>query len=266
MGVLNVTPDSFSDGGRHPSTETAVDVGSRLLHNGADILDIGGQSTRPGRPDGAVPPDVEIQRTAPVIRSLRGRHPEAILSIDTFEPAVAQAALDAGADIINDITALRHNDGAMIQIAAQSGAGVVLMHMQGTPETMQDNPTYDDVTVEVAEFLRERIRTVVDQGVSPAALAIDPGIGFGKTDPHNLQLLAGLEYFRLLQRPILVGASRKGFLARLSEPTLAPDQRDHLGLAIHTVAFLHGASIIRTHEVRQARQALTLLEHLRACM
>jgi dihydropteroate synthase len=266
MGILNVTPDSFSDGGQFDSVEAAADHGSRLLAEGADILDIGGQSTRPGRPDGALSIDEEIRRTEPVIRLLRQRHPDALLSIDTFESAVAEAAADAGVDILNDITAMRHGGNAMTSAVVRHGLGVVLMHMQGTPETMQQNPQYGDVTVEVGEFLKERVRAATDAGIPLASIAIDPGIGFGKSDDHNLQLIAGLEYFRLIQRPILVGASRKGFLARLTDPNLAADQRDHLGLAIHTAAALNGASIIRTHEVKQARQALSLMDALKSHM
>jgi dihydropteroate synthase len=197
---------------------------------------------------------------------LRERHPEAVLSVDTFEPMVAEAAAQAGVDILNDITALRHGGEAIAQVAVRHGLGVVLMHMQGTPETMQLNPKYGDVTVEVAGFLRDRLRQAEEWGILPGAVAVDPGIGFGKTDDHNLQLIAGLEYFRLIQRPILVGASRKGFLARLTDPGLAPVERDHLSLAVHTVAALHGASIIRTHEVRQVRQALDLVDALKAWM
>lgn len=266
MGILNVTPDSFSDGGLYAGVDRAVARAEQMLTEGADIIDVGGQSTRPGRKDGSVTPEEEVARVVPVLKRLRQKFPEAILSLDTFEPLVLEAGIEVGVDILNDITGLRHGGEKMAELAGQAGLGVVLMHMQGTPETMQIQPEYGDVTVEVTDFLRERLRVVTEAGVSPDHVAVDPGIGFGKTDDHNLQLLAGLEYLRLLQRPILVGASRKGFLARLTDPQLQPEQRDHLSLVVHTAAVLHGATIIRSHDVRHSRQALELLSSLRRHM
>ena len=208
MGVVNVTPDSFSDGGRFLERERAVEQALVLLDQGADILDIGGESTRPGAR--AVPLEEELERVLPVIEGIRRRRPEALVSIDTYKAPVARAALEAGAVMINDITALG-GDPDMAALAAESKAALVLMHMKGTPRTMQKNPTYDDVVAEVREFLARRLERALAAGVEAQRIMLDPGIGFGKTLEHNLLLIRHLGSLRSLGRPLLLGASRKAF-------------------------------------------------------
>ena len=257
MGILNVTPDSFSDGGRFAQVDSAVDQALRMVEEGADIIDIGGESTRPGAE--AVRADEEIARVIPVIEKLSKLTPAA-LSIDTSKAAVARAAMAAGAEIINDVTALL-GDPAMASVAAESGAGLALMHMRGTPRTMQHNPHYNDVVSEVADFLIERMTAAKAAGLSEDHLAIDPGIGFGKTVEHNLQLIAGLEKFAALQRPVLLGVSRKSFL---STAAASPDvnDRDTPTAALTALGYQLGARIFRVHAVRPNVQTLRLAESL----
>jgi dihydropteroate synthase len=257
MGILNVTPDSFSDGGRFAQVDSAVDQALRMVEEGADIIDIGGESTRPGAE--AVSADEEIARVIPVIEKLSKLSPVA-LSIDTSKAAVARAAMAAGAEIINDVTALL-GDPAMASVAAESGAGLALMHMRGTPRTMQHNPHYNDVVSEVADFLIERMTAAKAAGLSEDHLAIDPGIGFGKTVEHNLQLIAGLEKFAALQRPVLLGVSRKSFL---STAAASPDvnDRDTPTAALTALGYQLGARIFRVHAVRPNVQTLRLAKSL----
>lgn len=251
MGILNVTPDSFSDGGRWATTEAAVERGRRLAESGADIVDVGGESTRPG----AAPVEVsqEIDRVAPVIEALSGDG--SVVSVDTAKPEVAAAAIDAGAEIVNDITGLA--DPEMIPLCAATGVGVVIMHMQGTPETMQDDPGYDDVVIEVAGFLAERSQAAVDGGIDAAAIVVDPGIGFGKTATHNLQLLASLDEVALA-RPMLIGTSRKTFLGSILEKAGRPSRptdRDVATAASLSLAISSGAAVVRVHDVEVALEA-----------
>ena len=257
MGILNVTPDSFSDGGRFAQVDSAIDQALRMVEEGADIIDIGGESTRPGAE--AVSADEEIARVIPVIEKLSKLTPAA-LSIDTSKAAVARAAMAAGAEIINDVTALL-GDPAMASVAAESGAGLALMHMRGTPRTMQHNPHYNDVVSEVADFLIERMTAAKAAGLSEDHLAIDPGIGFGKTVEHNLQLIAGLEKFAALQRPVLLGVSRKSFL---STAAASPDvnDRDTPTAALTALGYQLGARIFRVHAVRPNVQTLRLAKSL----
>lgn len=255
MGILNVTPDSFSDGGAFAETDCAVAQALRMVEEGADIIDLGGESTRPGAE--VVSADEEMSRVIPVIEKL-SRFTPAALSIDTSKAGVARAAIAAGAEIINDVTALL-GDPAMASVAAESGAGVVLMHMRGTPRTMQQNPHYDDVVREVADFLRERIAAAKSAGIDEDRIAIDPGIGFGKTVEHNLQLIAGIEKFTLLELPVLLGVSRKSFLATTAG---APDisDRDVPTAALTALGRRSGARIFRVHAVRPNVQALRVTE------
>lgn len=263
MGIVNVTPDSFSDGGAHIDPAAAVAAGLRMAEEGADILDIGGESTRPGRTEN-VDAAEEIRRIVPVVRELRRRLPHVALSIDTYRAETASAGLDEGADIINDVFALRRSP-EIAALAARHGAGLILMHMQGTPETMQQAPQYGDVVVEVKDFLRERMDTAIAAGVPEKCIAVDPGIGFGKTADHNLQLLAGLEYLGLLQRPICVGVSRKGFLGKLAGNAPVND-REEATIAASCAAMLHGASIIRVHNVRAGWRAAATIDAIRNFM
>ena len=259
MGVINVTPDSFSDGGNFRRAEAAIGHAMRLAEEGAEILDIGGESTRPGA--APVSAEEELDRVLPVIEGLAGKT-NAALSIDTSKAAVARAAVAAGAEIINDVTALRGDD-ALAGVAADSGAAVVLMHMRGTPRTMQKDPQYHDVIAEVAGHLRERVEAARSTGIETERIAIDPGIGFGKTVEHNLQLIAGLGHFAALGHPVLLGVSRKSFLATAAQCPDALD-RDVPTAALTAIGFGLGARIFRVHAARPNTQALRLAESLAA--
>lgn len=255
MGVVNVTPDSFSDGGRHMDPVAAIAHGLKLAADGADILDVGGESTRPGA--NAVSEEEELQRVLPVIKGIREKS-AAVISIDTRKPLVARAATEAGASIWNDVSALGYAADSL-ESAANLGCGVVLMHAQGSPGTMQDNPYYDDVVEEVYAFLNGRIDACVEAGISKDKLIVDPGIGFGKSLEHNLALLAGLERFKALGPPVLLGASRKRFIGALDGATGgAADQRLGGSLAAVIEGRRRGASIFRVHDVTETRQALII--------
>ena len=257
MGVLNVTPDSFSDGGEFFSTGKAVEQGKRMTSEGAQIIDIGGESTRPGAE--AVSVDEELGRVIPVIEQLRASV-SVLISIDTSKAAVARAALDAGATIINDVTAGRA-DPEMFAVAAERKAALILMHMQGTPRTMQVAPRYDEVVREVANFFRQRYERALECGVDGMAIAFDPGIGFGKTVEHNLALLAHLERLRIQNRPLVVGVSRKSSLGKMigskaMEDRLAPT------LAFTGLLRERGANVLRVHDVKENVAALRATEAL----
>jgi dihydropteroate synthase len=245
MGILNVTPDSFSDGGRWLDPTAAVAHAHALLAEGADVLDVGAESTRPGSQ--AVPADEQWRRLAPVLERLHAERPDAVVSVDTRDAEVAERALAAGARIVNDVSALA--DPRMAEVVARAGAGLVLMHMRGTPETMQHDTAYADVVAEVAAHLAERSRVAEAAGVAPECLALDPGIGFGKSAEGSLALLARVRELTAAGRPVLVGASRKSFLARLTGHDGPPDTRVAASLAAATIAVLGGATILRVHDV-----------------
>jgi dihydropteroate synthase len=257
MGILNVTPDSFYDGGRRLNTDRAIAEGTALVESGADIIDVGGESTRPGAT--SVSEEEELRRVLPVLRGLR-RELKAPISVDTYKAQVARAALDAGADIINDVSALRF-DPEMAALAAAEKVPVVLMHMQGTPQTMQIDPRYDDVLRDVKEFLVERLHQATSHGIEPQRIVLDPGIGFGKTLDHNLALLRGLSELAALGQPLLVGVSRKGFIGKLLG--VEPGERLEGSLAAAVVAVLAGASIIRVHDVKQTLRAIRIADAIR---
>lgn len=259
MGVLNVTPDSFSDGGSFPDCTAAVAHALSLVRDGADIIDVGGESTRPGAL--AVDLDEELRRVVPVIRALRAQS-DVLISIDTSKAEVAREAVAAGADIINDVSALL-GDPSMPDVAAQSGAGVVLMHMRGDPRTMQQSPHYTDVVAEVAEFLGQRMEALVRCGMAVESLAIDPGIGFGKKPEHNRALLQKVGTFAALGRPVLIGVSRKSFLSWLAD---APAMEDRFwpGVALTGYCRERGARIFRVHEPKPHREALRMMEAIHA--
>lgn len=259
MGVINVTPDSFSDGGKFASAGAAVEHGLRLADEGAEILDIGGESTRPGA--AAVSAEEELHRVIPVIEGLAART-RAALSIDTSKAAVARAALAAGAEIVNDVTALQGDEG-MARLAAASGCGVVLMHMRGTPRTMQQDPRYDDVVADVAACLTRRVAAGRAAGIGQDRIAIDPGIGFGKTVEHNLQLLAGLGTLAGLGQPLLLGVSRKSFLAQAAACP-ETNERDLPTAILTAEGYRLGARVFRVHAPRPNIRALRLAESLAA--
>jgi dihydropteroate synthase len=254
MGIVNVTPDSFSDGGRFLAADAAVDHALRLVEEGADILDIGGESTRPGAE--TVDEAEEIRRVVPVIERLVGRTGVPV-SIDTQKPGVAEAALAAGAAIVNDIAANREDD-SMWRLVAREKAGYIAMHMLGSPQSMQENPVYADVVSEVAAFLAERLERLQAAGVDPEQVVFDPGIGFGKTLEHNLALLGGLSGFTSLTRPILLGASRKSFMGRLLGIETADRLPGSLACACHAVSA--GVQIVRVHDVVETVQTVRLME------
>ena len=255
MGIINATPDSFSDGGSFLDPQAALAHGLRMVAEGADILDIGGESTRPGAD--SVSSDEEIRRVLPVIQALR-RESQVLISIDTSKAVVAQAALDAGADIINDVTGLR-GDPEMPALAASSQAGVIIMHMQGEPRTMQFAPTYHDVVREVGEFFRQSLARSVACGIDPMRIALDPGIGFGKSPEHNRMLLAELSAFLDFGRPLLIGVSRKSFLGWLAG-SAAMDNRFWPGIALTSLCRERGARILRVHDVKPHTEALRMTE------
>ena len=254
MGIINVTPDSFSDGGQFFDAGAAVAQGLRLAAEGADLLDIGGESTRPRAE--RVPAEEELRRVLPVVQRLI-REVTIPLSIDTSKSSVAQAAIDAGAEIINDVTGLE-GDPKMVALAARTGAGVCVMHMQGTPQTMQDNPTYGDVVAEVGAYFRRRLAALAAAGLSPDRVCFDPGLGFGKTAEHNLQLLNACHAFHELGCPLLVGPSRKSFLGKLIGDNLADRTSATIGAALSLA--MQGVQIIRIHDVRPVREALAAFE------
>ena len=256
MGVLNVTPDSFSDGGRFLSAAAALEHAASMADEGADIIDVGGESTRPGAEK--LPLQQELDRILPVIESITGRFDVAV-SVDTSKPEVMQAAVAAGAVLINDVFALRR-EGAM-EAAAGIDASICLMHMQGTPATMQERPEYAELPQEIVDFLSERVRACRDAGIAAERLIVDPGFGFGKNDQHNLKILANLGDFRTLQLPLLVGLSRKRTLGKLVGNEA--DQLVAAGVAAAVIAVSNGANIVRTHDVGPTVDALKVFDEVR---
>jgi dihydropteroate synthase len=254
MGILNVTPDSFSDGGNYNTHEAALRHADELISAGADILDVGGESTRPYAEQVSL--EDELSRTIPVIKAIRSTSSIPI-SIDTTKAEVARQALLAGADIINDISALL-KDAEMIQVLKESKVPVIIMHMQGTPADMQDRPQYESVVEEVLKFFRERISWMADQGVDRKRIILDPGIGFGKTMAHNLSIIKHLDRFKAFELPVLLGHSRKNFLGLLTG--LEAEQRDLPTAVVSALAAQHHVDIIRVHNVAATKQALQVAE------
>lgn len=253
-GILNVTPDSFYDGGRHHSFRAGIAHAEMLIGEGADVIDIGGESTRPGADE--IGTEEELKRVLPIVREVAKSHP---VSIDTRNAAVARAALDLGATVVNDVSGLSDPD--MIKVVREYDASLIIMHAQGTPKTMQANPCYDDVISEVRMFLETRIKSAENTGIAPAKIMIDPGIGFGKRLEDNLQLIRNIGTFRDLGKSIMVGISRKSFLKDLGAGDAA-DDRLAGSLAASVIAFNNGAQIFRTHDVAETRKALSVARHL----
>jgi dihydropteroate synthase len=260
MAVLNRTPDSFSDGGQLQELSALLAAAETALVAGAEILDIGGESTRPGA--GEICIEEEMARVLPAIKALAQRFPRALLSIDTRKAAVAQAAVEAGACMINDVSGLQYDSG-MVEVAARTGAFLVLMHAQGTPETMQENPTYCDVVEEVSQFLGQQAQRALAAGVREGRILVDPGFGFGKTLEHNLTLLAQLERFQSLGYPILVGTSRKSFLA-MNNAALGPQEREALTATSLGLALAGGARVVRIHDAQTQVPVVRFLDATRA--
>ena len=252
MGVLNVTPDSFSDGGSYVDCDTAVAAALKLVDDGADVIDVGGESTRPGAEPVSI--EEEIRRTAPVIEALRSRS-EVVISIDTMKPEVAAPALAAGADVINDVTGFAKDE--MIAVAAESGCGCVTMHMRGTPQTMQQMTDYDDVVAEVIDCCRRSAGRMLTGGIAESAIAVDPGIGFGKTVEQNLLLIRRLDELAALGYPVLLGTSRKSFIGKVLELD-DPGARIWGTASSNALGVANGATIFRVHDVAEMRQVVDL--------
>ena len=250
MGILNVTPDSFSDGGSWPNAEQAIPQASRMIAEGADIIDVGGESTRPGSDD--VPESEELSRVIPVVKAIVKLHAKTPVSIDTRKATVARAALEAGAAMINDVSGLR--DPAMAIVAAEYDVPTVIMHIKGTPKTMQKRPFYKDVVGDIADYFRERIKYCKKHGVTK--IILDPGIGFGKTVAHNIAILNGIEKFTALGYPVMIGASRKSFIGKILNAPV--EDRDAATTAVTAIAVMNGASIVRVHNVRDNVHAVII--------
>ena len=251
MGIVNVTPDSFSDGGRFLQTQAAVEHGLKLAAEGADILDVGGESTRPG--SDVVTVDDELQRVVPVIQQLAKRT-TVPLSVDTSKAAVARAAIEAGAVIVNDISGLRHEP-EIVDVCRDFQVGVICMHMQGTPQTMQRDPHYINVVDEICDFFKERLQTLTAAGIAAERIAFDPGVGFGKTAQHNIEILKAIRQFQSIGRPILIGHSRKGFLQKVTGRPL--DERLFGTIGVSVAVAHQGVDLIRIHDVAANRDAVT---------
>ena len=258
MGILNVTPDSFSDGGLYMQRRSAVDRALRMEDEGADIIDIGGESTRPGSEP--VPLEEELRRTMPVIEALSGRL-QVPISIDTYKAAVAKRAIEAGASMVNDISGLRF-DPEMASVVSAYDVGVVIMHIKGTPRVMQEDPRYDDLFGEINGYLREGIRIASASGVPTERIVIDPGIGFGKTPEHNLAIINNLHRFRDLERPILVGVSRKSFIGKVLSDAPPPERLEGTAAAV-AVSVIRGADIVRVHDVREMVKVVKVADAIR---
>lgn len=257
LGILNVTLDSFSDGGLYFDEGRAAARAAEIAAEGGDAVDIGGESTRPGA--GRVPPEEERRRVIPVVRRVRREQPGLRISVDTTRAAIAREAIDEGADIVNDISALTF-DPEMARVVADSGAACILMHMKGTPRTMQQDPSYDDLLGEISSFLDTAASRAVEAGIAPDRIAIDPGIGFGKSVAHNLAILAGLDRLCGLGYPVLVGASRKSFIGALTG--LPVEERLEGSLAAGAAAVLAGASLLRVHDVGPTRRLLGVIDRI----
>ncbi|MEH0742041.1 dihydropteroate synthase [Vibrio cholerae] len=257
MGILNVTPDSFSDGGQFNSLERALEQAQRMIDAGVTIIDIGGESTRPGAPDVSL--EEELARVVPIIQAIRARS-DVWISIDTSKAQVMAQAIAAGADIINDVRALQ--EPGALEVAAQSGLPICLMHMKGQPRTMQANPSYDDLLVEVGEFLQERMQACQAAGIDKAQLILDPGFGFGKTLEHNYHMLAHLEQFHRFGLPLLAGMSRKSMLFKLLDK--APAECMAASVSCATIAAMKGAQMIRVHDYEQTLDAMKVVEMVKA--
>ncbi len=262
MGILNVTPDSFSDGGQYLTAEAAVARAEVMAEEGADLIDVGGESTRPGA--APVPLEEELRRVVPIVEILAQRLPQTPLSVDTTKAEVARQCLDAGASLINDVSALQF-DTKMVDVVRKHQIPVVLMHMQGDPRTMQKHPVYKDVIQDIQAFFKERLAWAVKNGLKPEQILLDPGIGFGKTVEHNLEILRNLKSFLALGHPLVLGTSRKSFIGKVlgsEDKPLPPEDRLEGTLATHLWAAQQGVHILRVHDVKQTRRALSLWEKM----
>ena len=258
MGIVNVTPDSFSDGGKFFSPEVAISHASKLITQGADIIDIGGESTRPGSEQ--VPESEELKRVIPVIEKIRIIYPTILISVDTTKASVAKHAVEAGADIINDVSGLSF-DNNMIDIVESFNIPVVIMHMKGNPQNMQLNPEYKDIVNEILEFFKMKIKIAIQSGINRSMIILDPGIGFGKTVEHNFELLSRLNEFNVLELPIMIGPSRKSFIGITLD--LPPEDRVEGTAAAVSAGVMNGASIVRVHDVKSMKRVVKIIDKVR---
>ena len=258
MGILNVTPDSFSDGGLFYNTDEAVSHALQLIENGIDIIDIGGESTRPGAQK--ISEEKEIQRIIPVVKQIRELSSEIIISIDTTKSMVAQKAIQSGANIINDISGFSF-DNKMIDVVRESKVPVIIMHMQGDPSNMQNNPVYDDLIIDISSFFKSKIKLAIDAGIKKEQIILDPGIGFGKTVGNNFQLINQLNEFCKLGFPVMIGPSRKSFIG--TTLNLPVDDRLEGTAAAVAVGVMNGARIVRVHDVKEIKRVVTIVEKIR---
>ena len=258
MGIVNVTPDSFSDGGKFFSPEVAISHASKLITQGADIIDIGGESTRPGAKQ--VSESEELKRVIPVIEKIRTDNPTILISIDTTKASVAKHAVEAGADIINDVSGLSF-DNNMIGIVESYNIPVVIMHMKGNPQNMQLNPKYKDIVNEILDFFKMKIKIAIQSGINRSMIILDPGIGFGKTVEHNFELLSRLNEFNVLELPIMIGPSRKSFIGITLD--LPPEDRVEGTAAAVSAGVMNGASIVRVHDVKSMKRVVRIIEKVR---
>ena len=258
MGIVNVTPDSFSDGGKFFSPEVAISHASKLISQGADIIDIGGESTRPGAEQ--VSESEELKRVIPVIEKIRTDNPTILISIDTTKASVAKHAVEAGADIINDVSGLSF-DNNMIGIVESFNIPVVIMHMKGNPQNMQLNPKYKDIVNEILDFFKMKIKIAIQSGINRSMIILDPGIGFGKTVEHNFELLSRLNEFNVLELPIMIGPSRKSFIGITLD--LPPEDRVEGTAAAVSAGVMNGASIVRVHDVKSMKRVVRIIEKVR---
>ncbi|MBI5573060.1 MAG: dihydropteroate synthase [Elusimicrobia bacterium] len=259
VGILNVTPDSFSDGGKFLNTNDALKHAQKLIMDGADIIDVGGESSRPGCL--VVPEDEEIKRVVPVIKEIKKKFPEIPVSVDTYKPKVALNAIDSGAEIVNDIYGLRWSGGSMADVIAEKKVTVIIMHMKGTPQDMQKNPQYKDVVSEIYKFFKERLKFAKSKGIKENKIILDPGIGFGKTLQHNLEILNKLNKLNKLKLPIMVGPSRKSFIGALLNTDVS--QRLEGTIAASIISVLNGADYLRVHDVLSIKRAITVFEAIK---
>ena len=262
MGILNVTPDSFYDGGKYNKTELAIKHAEEMIEEGADIIDIGGESTRPGAEPISI--EEEKKRVLPVISELRKRNKDIKISVDTYKSEVAEEAIDMGATIVNDVSGLQF-DKNMPEVISKKNVSVIIMHIKGTPRDMQINPTYEDVVKEIKEFLKERIEYATENGINKRNIFIDPGIGFGKTTEHNLEILKRLKEFKELGFPVVLGTSRKSFIGRIlgtEENPIPPEERLEGSIATYVWAVIQGVDILRVHDVKQTKMALKVIDRI----
>lgn len=256
MGIINATPDSFFSGSRNENRDKAVETAMKMIHEGADILDIGGESTRPG--SDPVSPEEEMERVVPVIEEIRKANRDILISVDTYRAETAEASIKAGADIINDISAMMFDE-VMARVIKKYNVPVILMHTKGTPKNMQINPHYDNVVLELLTYFKERIDYCREKGISEDKLIIDPGIGFGKSYEHNMELIKKIEVFREINLPILLAVSRKSSLGR-AVGNLPPEERLEATLAVSCYAAMKGIEMVRVHDVRENKRAIAMIE------